>query len=154
MNHHFHIPDPAGFRKRLIAARRRAGLSQREVAIPGCSAVYASRIETGQRAPSMQVIQGLADHYGVSAHWLLTGKDDPLVEVARKIVEEYREGAEVSEALIARLDRLTRPAWYGDYRRWLDQGAAKDLFPVSVPKPVPAWARRLYRYEREKKLVK
>jgi tetratricopeptide (TPR) repeat protein len=60
---------------RLRAARREAGLSQTELAFPGCSAGYISRLEAGERIPSLQVVRELARRLGVSEHWLAHGEE-------------------------------------------------------------------------------
>ena len=62
---------------RLREARLRAGLSQRELAFDGCSYAYISRIEAGQRIPSMQVLQEIGRRLGVSATYLAVGTDAP-----------------------------------------------------------------------------
>jgi transcriptional regulator with XRE-family HTH domain len=58
---------------RLKAARERAGLSQRRLSFPGCTAAYISRIEAGDRVPSLQMIDQLALRLEVSGQWLATG---------------------------------------------------------------------------------
>jgi tetratricopeptide (TPR) repeat protein len=68
-----HIDDPAAVGLRVREARLRAGLSQRELAFDGCSYAYISRIESGGRVPSMQVVQEFARRLGVSATYLATG---------------------------------------------------------------------------------
>src|SRR6187549_1013254 len=61
--------------KRLRLAR---GLSQRELASPGVSYAYISRIEAGTRQPSVKALRRLAAKLGVSAAYLETGSDlDP-----------------------------------------------------------------------------
>ncbi|HEU6443735.1 MAG TPA: tetratricopeptide repeat protein [Gaiellaceae bacterium] len=70
------MTDLAGLARRLKEARERAGLSQRQLAFPGCSAAYISRVEAGDRVPSPAVIEGLASRLGVSAHWLTTGDQE------------------------------------------------------------------------------
>lgn len=100
-----HIPDKEAFAARMLRERTRRGLSQRELAFPGCSAVYISRIERGQRFPSIQVVQGLAGKLGVSAHYLLTGKQNDLATVALKVVAEHRSGVEIPDRLIAALEQ-------------------------------------------------
>ncbi|HVP75050.1 MAG TPA: tetratricopeptide repeat protein [Gaiellaceae bacterium] len=72
-----HIDDQAAVGVRLRAARLRAGLSQRELAFDGCSYAYISRIEAGQRIPSMQVLQEFGRRLGVSATYLAVGTDTP-----------------------------------------------------------------------------
>lgn len=72
-----HIDDQAAVGVRLREARLRAGLSQRALAFDGCSYAYISRIEAGQRIPSMQVLQEFARRLGVSATYLAVGTDAP-----------------------------------------------------------------------------
>jgi tetratricopeptide (TPR) repeat protein len=69
-----HVDDPKRVGRRLREARERAGLSQR--AFPGCTNAYISRIESGNRIPSLQVIHEFARRLGVSPRWLATGVDD------------------------------------------------------------------------------
>jgi tetratricopeptide (TPR) repeat protein len=57
----------------LKASRERAGLSQRQLAFPGCTAAYISRLEAGARVPSLQMINQLALRLDVSGQWLATG---------------------------------------------------------------------------------
>ena len=71
--------------------RRDAELSQREVAFPGCSAAYISRIERGERTPSLQVLRELADRCGVSERQLAWGREariDPTVAELVQTVED------------------------------------------------------------------
>src|SRR3954471_1632565 len=80
-----HVEDPAAVGTRLKGARLAAGLSQRELAFPGCTAVYICRIERGDRVPSLQVLRELARRAGVDEEWLATGSTrvdavDQLVE--------------------------------------------------------------------------
>ena len=74
---------------RLHAAREAARLSQRELAFPGCSAAYISRIERGERIPSLQVLRELAQRVGVSEAELAYGREplDPAVSRAVRDVE-------------------------------------------------------------------
>ena len=70
-----HVDDPEAVGGRLRAARDAAGLSQRELAFPGCSPAYISRIESGDRIPSLQLLRELGRRLGVSADFLATGSD-------------------------------------------------------------------------------
>src|SRR5205085_10154494 len=70
-----YVEDPVALGARLREARREAGMSQRELAFPGCTAVYICRIESGQRTPSLQVLRELAKRLGVTEELLLTGKE-------------------------------------------------------------------------------
>jgi len=68
-----HVDDPVAAGRRLREARERAGLSQRQLAFPGCSAAYISRIEAGERIASLQVLRQLARRLGVGEEYLATG---------------------------------------------------------------------------------
>ena len=61
--------------ERLRRLRRERGLSQRDVASPGVSYAYVSRIEGGARQPSVKALRKLARKLGVSAEYLETGRD-------------------------------------------------------------------------------
>jgi tetratricopeptide (TPR) repeat protein len=59
--------------QRVRRLRLERGLPQRELAAPGVSYAYISRIEAGQRQPSVKAIRTLARKLGVSAQYLETG---------------------------------------------------------------------------------
>src|ERR1700726_948157 len=69
------LPPPAGetIGERLKRLRLERGLSQRELAAPGVSYAYISRIEAGTRQPSVKALRRLAAKLGVSADYLETG---------------------------------------------------------------------------------
>ena len=95
-----HYDDPAEVGRRLHEARTAAGLSQRELAFPGCSAAYISRVERGQRIPSLQVIRELAARIGISESALAYGAERLHPDVAHCIRD-----AEAAEATGERLER-------------------------------------------------
>ncbi|HSP72987.1 MAG TPA: tetratricopeptide repeat protein [Gaiellaceae bacterium] len=107
-----HVDDPVQVGRRLRDARSAAGLSQRQLAFPGCTAVYISRIESGDRIPSLQVLRELGGRLGVSADWLATGAEppglagDPLVEaeVALRFAEQEHARAIFERLLIEETD--------------------------------------------------
>jgi tetratricopeptide (TPR) repeat protein len=68
-----HVDDPAAVGERLKRAREAAGLSQRQLAFPGCSPAYISRIEAGDRIPSLQLLRELGRRLGVTEDYLATG---------------------------------------------------------------------------------
>ena len=80
-----HYDDPVAVGARLFGAREVAGLSQRELAFPGCSSAYISRIERGERIPSLQVMRELARRTGVSERALAFGREALDVGVADRI---------------------------------------------------------------------
>src|SRR6266568_178038 len=61
--------------RRLKRLRLERGLSQRELAAPGVSYAYISRIEAGTRQPSVKALRRLAAKLGVSPEYLETGSD-------------------------------------------------------------------------------
>ncbi len=69
-------PDPGEtIGQRLRRLRLERGLSQRELAGPGVSYAYISRIEAGARRPSVKALRMLAPKLGVSVEYLETGSD-------------------------------------------------------------------------------
>ena len=104
-----HVDDPAKVGKRLAAARNAAGLSQRDIAFPGCSAAYISRIERGERTPSLQVLRQLAERCGVSESHLAWGRETGLDAT----VSERVRAAEEAESRGSRADRAAAYAALG-----------------------------------------
>lgn len=84
--------------ERLRTSRIRAGLSQRELASPGCSYAYISRIESGARTPSVRALRKLAPKLGVSVEWLETGVQPLEVEgqLTDRLVRDLLERARAS----------------------------------------------------------
>jgi tetratricopeptide (TPR) repeat protein len=76
-HYHSHIDDAAAAGRRLKEARVAAGLSQRQLAFPGCSAAYISRLEAGQRVASLQLLRKIAAKLGVDEEFLATGTARP-----------------------------------------------------------------------------
>jgi transcriptional regulator with XRE-family HTH domain len=60
---------------RLRRLRTERDLSQRELAEPGVSYAYISRIEAGTRQPSVKALRKLASKLGVTTSYLETGID-------------------------------------------------------------------------------
>lgn len=69
--------------QRLKRLRLERNLSQRELAAPGVSYAYISRIEAGTRQPSVKALRRLATNLGVTADYLETG--------SQLAPEEHRE---------------------------------------------------------------
>jgi transcriptional regulator with XRE-family HTH domain len=61
--------------QRIFRLRTERGLTQREISRPGVSYAYVSRIEKGERTPSLRAIRLLADGIGVTPEYLETGRD-------------------------------------------------------------------------------
>jgi tetratricopeptide (TPR) repeat protein len=72
-HYHSHVDNAEAVGRRLKAARLEAGLSQRQLAFPGCSAAYISRLEAGERVPSLQLLRKLAVKLEADEEYLATG---------------------------------------------------------------------------------
>jgi tetratricopeptide (TPR) repeat protein len=100
-----HVDDAAAVGRRLRAAREQAGLSQRALAFAGCSSGYISRIEDGQRIPSLQLLRELGRRLGVSADYLATGdtraaEASPLIDAQIALrLDEIDEAERLFEAI-------------------------------------------------------
>jgi tetratricopeptide (TPR) repeat protein len=95
-----HVDDPAAVGVRLKEARERVGLSQRQLAFPGCSSAYISRIEAGMRTPSLQVLQLLGQRLGVSGEFLAQGRGSGSAELDTLAEAEFAlrlDDAELAE---------------------------------------------------------
>jgi transcriptional regulator with XRE-family HTH domain len=68
------------------ARRRLAHNTSRHSATPPRPA-YISRIESGQRRPSLKALRKLAPKLETTAHWLETGAPDPADELAALVLE-------------------------------------------------------------------
>src|SRR5688500_15246458 len=107
-----HVDSPQAVGERLKAAREQAGLSQRQLSFPGCSPAYISRIESGDRIPSLQLLRELGRRLNVSEDYLATGA-----------TPSPNRAGELAQADIAlRLDELDVAADL--YSRLLESGAA------------------------------
>lgn len=92
-----HVDDPVAVGKRLREARQAAGLSQRDLSFEGCTVAYISRIESGARIPSLQILREFAQKLGVTAEYLATGELESEVgsefleaELASRLGDEER----------------------------------------------------------------
>jgi transcriptional regulator with XRE-family HTH domain len=72
-HYHAHVDDPVAVGRRLKEARLAAGMSQRALSLPGCSSAYISRLEAGDRVPSLQLLRKLAQKLGVDEEYLARG---------------------------------------------------------------------------------
>ena len=66
------------FQKRLVAARKKRGMSQDDVAIKsGFKPAAVSHFETGARKPSFDNLRRLSDALNITADYLLGRTNDP-----------------------------------------------------------------------------
>jgi transcriptional regulator with XRE-family HTH domain len=98
--------EPIG--ERLRRLRTEHGLSQRQLACPGVSYAYISRIEAGARTPSVKALRKLAQRLGVSPEYLETGSEIREVEerellLARAELDLRLDGPGTARATFARI---------------------------------------------------
>ena len=95
------FPSPEGqaetIGQRLRRLRHERGLSQRELASPGVSYAYISRIEAGARRPSVKALRMLARKLGVSADYLETGSEIRDVEARELRIADAELGLRLDE---------------------------------------------------------
>jgi transcriptional regulator with XRE-family HTH domain len=93
---------------RLKRLRIDRGWSQRRLAGAGYTAAYISRLEAGERQPSIHVIRQLASELGVDPYYLETGQDDPRMVALREIASgSARDPQRVAErALKAHAEQI------------------------------------------------
>lgn len=72
--------------ERIRARRKELGISQRGLSAKGMSSAYVSRIEAGDRRPSIRALRLIAGKLQTTTHWLETGEDDPSVELAELVL--------------------------------------------------------------------
>src|SRR5437870_4436384 len=83
--------------QRIRRLRLERGLSQRELAEPGISYAYLSRIEAGQRAPSLKALRIVARKLGVTAEHLETGASVSIATARELRATEAELGLRVDE---------------------------------------------------------
>ena len=78
----------SGFSEKLAALRRQRGLTQAELAAQlGLSKSAVSMYERGRREPELELLQAMADLFGVSVGTLLGREDQPLVNGDPELTE-------------------------------------------------------------------
>ncbi len=79
-----------GFQHRLYDLRKRAGLSQEELAnLLGVTRQAVQKWEAGTSRPDMDNLLALADHFGVTLDWLAAGREEQRQPVQNVIVERH-----------------------------------------------------------------
>ena len=108
-----HVDSAAALAIRLREARERAELSQRALARDICTPAYVSRLEKGERIPSLQLLRQLAERLNVDADELASGVPagarDPLgdAELAMRL-GETDEAREIFREALARGNHASR----------------------------------------------
>jgi len=134
--------DPAVLGGRIKAARVAAGLTQPELAGTDASVAYISRIESGQRRPSTDLLRILATRLGVTIDYLAHGdgwEDASRLELQLDHAELSLAGGEGENALALAREALGSPGLQavagGVVRaRYLEASALDRLGdPAAVP---------------------
>ena len=108
--------DPVELGRRLRAARLARRMTQTDLAGPGISVGYLSRMESGQRRPSGKVLEELARRLAVPLEQFLGGPSPREVDEVRLMLDyaelslESGEPAEAETHAGAALARVTSPA--------------------------------------------
>jgi transcriptional regulator with XRE-family HTH domain len=84
--------------QRLKRLRLEQGFSQRELAAPGVSYAYISRIEAGTRQPSVKALRRLAGKLGVTADYLETGSQLAPEEERELLLADLELGVRLGDA--------------------------------------------------------
>ena len=69
------MKKPKAVGKRIRARRLELGLTQRSIGEPGSSYAYISRIESGERSPSIEALISIAEKLQTTALALLIGDE-------------------------------------------------------------------------------
>jgi tetratricopeptide (TPR) repeat protein len=131
-----HVDDPRAVGRRLRDAREKAALSQRQLAFPGCSPAYISRIESGDRIPSLQLLRELGRRLGVTEDWLATGSEDGRADTGGAFLEAEvalrLEDLDHAEALYA---ELLEHAGSDAFRARAHEGLGQVAYRRGHPRP-------------------
>jgi transcriptional regulator with XRE-family HTH domain len=143
--------------QRLRRLRLERDLSQRQLAGPGMTGAYVSRIELGERRPSVRALRELASRLGVSPAYLETGSEigadeerelrlvdaelrlrldgEPSTAVLWSILDEAIASADAVSALRARIALGLEAAGRGDHAetiRQLGQAIESELVTAAA----------------------
>jgi tetratricopeptide (TPR) repeat protein len=108
-----HVDSAAALAKRLREARERLGLSQRALARDICTPAYISRLEKGERIPSLQLLRQLAERLDADADELASGvaggTRDPLIDAELALrLGDTDEARQMFRDALDRGDRASR----------------------------------------------
>jgi tetratricopeptide (TPR) repeat protein len=98
------MTNPAQVGRRIKRLRLASALSQKQVAEPVISSAYLSLIESGQRSPSPEILEHLADQLGVDTEQILTGRDagfEARLEIELQRARSHLRGGDATTARTA-----------------------------------------------------
>ena len=92
--------DMTEFSARLSTLRKAQGMTQVGLAEAlHISLEYLSKMERGQRKPSIDLIVAMACYFHVSTDYLLMGKDHEMVDSRAKLLDVISQLTEIAENL-------------------------------------------------------
>jgi transcriptional regulator with XRE-family HTH domain len=160
-HYHAHVDDPVAVGRRLKEARLAAGLSQRALSMPGCSSAYISRLEAGDRVPSLQLLRKLALKLRVDEEYLARGvarvEQTPAELVAAEVARRLGDFDLAREHYETVLEAMSAPAARERAARQLarlrgetldDEQDERELVPGGLEDPAER-ARVLWQRSRE-----
>jgi tetratricopeptide (TPR) repeat protein len=92
-----HVDDPVALGRRIQVLRAERGLSLRQIAFPGCSASFLSRVESGDRVPALVTLRELASRLGVSIEELVGRPLDGTGRVSEAALSEAELAARMGD---------------------------------------------------------
>ena len=109
------------------------------LAFPGCTVAYISRIEAGQRVPSLQVLVELGERCGVTAEWLARGIETEEDDSAKIAQLENRVAVLEAFLLDVRDGIYSPPAMVHQINVLLSRRAGErpQQPPAATPNPTP-----------------
>ena len=96
--------------KRIVKRRQILKVTQQQLAQAlGVTPQHISLIEQEKAAPSLTLLPKLAEELGVSADYLLSGKEGIIIEIIPSIKANKRLKLKAKRALIALVEELCEP---------------------------------------------
>lgn len=139
----------SGFGERLRSLRLRRGLAQKDLAGPGVSTSYVSRLESGERVPSPQVVRHLATVLGVEPAELVGEASDTHQQYAQLWCEAFlalsNGERERAVDLLGRLVEVAEDPFLGWLARWsrvvlLSRGAEPERLLAAAEEMLDTWS--------------
>ena len=92
--------DVTEFAARLSTLRKAQGMTQQGLAEAlHISLEYLSKIERGQRKPSIDLVVAIACYFHVSTDYLLMGKDHEMVDSRAKLLDVIAQLTEIVKSM-------------------------------------------------------
>ena len=92
--------DVTEFATRLSTLRKAQGMTQQGLAEAlHISLEYLSKIERGQRKPSIDLVVAMACYFHVSTDYLLMGKDHEMVDSRAKLLDMISQLTEIAKSM-------------------------------------------------------